>query len=78
MGAYREQEKLGYNALLAKMEHALPLSRNIANTNGAHYVTSKVLKGFLGGGETNDQNIVIMTQFIDIVFPEFRHNHRPS
>ncbi len=72
MVTYKRREKLGYAPLLNKMENVLGEKRNIVNSAGDRQVTVKVLKGFLGRGtETDDQNIIIMTEFIGEVLPDY-------
>lgn len=71
MMLYARREKLGYDALVDEIEKKLPVSRNVVNKSGERHVTAKVLKGFFKGKETNDQNILIMTEFIDVVLPEY-------
>ena len=56
---------------VSKMESILPENRNLTKAGDRH-VTGKVLIGFLGcGAETDDQNIIVMTEFIEEVLPDY-------
>lgn len=72
MLVYKERENLDYPPLLNKIESVLGEDRNIVNSDGDRQLTVKILSGFIGkAAETDDQNIIIMTEFIEQVLPGY-------